>query len=63
MTKRQTTKGSKMGWICPVCGRGNAPMALGCYHCSHPQYYGDWQTSSPQPVNPKDTRSSGTKRP
>ena len=22
-----------VGWICPVCGLGNAPQALKCGHC------------------------------
>lgn len=22
-----------MGWVCPVCGRGNAPWAMTCIAC------------------------------
>ena len=31
-------KAKKIGWICPVCGLGNAPMALKCYHCPQITY-------------------------
>ncbi len=23
----------EIGWICPACGKGNAPFALKCGHC------------------------------
>ncbi len=22
------------GWICPVCGKGNAPFSMKCGHCA-----------------------------
>ena len=28
----------QIGWICPACGNGNAPMALKCYHCPKIRY-------------------------
>lgn len=29
----ESKRKAKAGWICPVCGRGNAPFALRCGHC------------------------------
>ncbi len=25
---------ASIGWVCPVCGKGNAPHVEGCFHCA-----------------------------
>ena len=29
----KSTPPKQYGWICPACGRGNAPWAAKCWHC------------------------------
>jgi hypothetical protein len=24
----------RLGWLCPACGKGNAPFTRGCVHCA-----------------------------
>ena len=38
----------RQGWICPKCGRVNAPWVA---HC--PCYFGGWQPAPPQPWYPQ----------
>lgn len=38
-----STNGSRYGWICPVCGRGNSPDNSYC-NCRGYMYYPTWPT-------------------
>lgn len=41
-----------LGWICPVCGRGNSPFSLSCPCTPFPQYPITCEMPGFNPENP-----------
>ncbi len=44
----------KVGWVCPVCGKGNAPWMPTCGHCVANKNNNGEHASSPQSANKKE---------